>query len=400
MKKIKITLIKEGKVPTDNRVLLSPKQAAFINENYEGLEISIQESDLRCFGNHEYTDSSIEINNNLIDADILAGIKEVPIQELVENKTYLMFSHTAKFQPYNRELLKEILKKKITLIDYEYLVDEHGDRLIGFGKWAGVVGAHYAFKMLSNRFGRFDIPKAVEFDSYFQLKKLYTKTAFPEKRIVLTGSGRVAEGALEILRLSGYRELSPVEFLEYPKMQRVFTRLGSEDLYKRKDGGRFIKADFYNDYTAYQTRFNEFVSSTDVLINGMFWNNKMPRLFEEEEANKSDFKISIIADITCDFNGSVPITTFNTTTDNPIFGYDKSTFKTIEPYQEQTIDMMTIGNLPNELPKDASETFGDMFIANILPEFFQPESQILKRATIAKNGELTEIYRYLEDFVK
>ena len=151
---MKLALIREGKVPPDSRVPLTPEQCAYVLANHP-VEIVVEPSPIRCFADDEYREAGIALQNDLSDADVLLGVKEVPVEQLIPGKTYFFFSHTIKKQAYNRRLLQTILEKRIRLIDYEVLTDLNGRRLIAFGRFAGMVGAHNALYTFGRRSGLF-----------------------------------------------------------------------------------------------------------------------------------------------------------------------------------------------------------------------------------------------------
>jgi saccharopine dehydrogenase (NAD+, L-lysine-forming) len=334
------------------------------------------------------------------DADVLLGIKEVPVSELIPQKTYLFFSHTIKKQPYNQKLLQSVLEKQIELIDYECLSWPKGDRILGFGRWAGVVGAYNAMLVWGEKYGHFKLKAAHACADYGELQHELTKVNLPAIKIGLTGKGRVGKGALELLGHMGIPEVSPTELLNQSFNEAVFANLDNEDLYQRKDGKQWEKSDFYNNHSNYEGIFRPYMSELDMLINGMYWEESMEPLFSKEDTAKADFKIRVIADITCDVEGSVPITMKATPINDPVFGWDRSVQKVCPPYMADTIDVMAVTNLPAELPSSASEEFGESMMEHILPLLIEGDQQdILKRAAITnKQGNLNELYLYLGDY--
>ncbi|MGZ5304538.1 MAG: NAD(P)-dependent oxidoreductase, partial [Bacteroidia bacterium] len=396
----KIGIIREGKVPPDNRTPLTPRQCHELMEKHSNVQIFAEWSAVRCYTDEDYRNFKVDIVENLDECDLLLGIKEVPVDKLVANKTYMFFSHTIKKQPHNRKLLQTILQKNIRLIDLELLTDERGNRLIGFGRWAGIVGAHYALLMLGKRTGTFDLKPAKDCINLQELVDQYDNIQFPAAKFVITGGGRVANGALEIMIQAGIKEVNKEDFCTKHFTEPVYTQLHSEDLYERKDGSVFDKKHFYSHPDMYKSAFAPYASCTDVLINCMFWDPKAPQLFQKDAVADKSFNIQTIADISCDVDGSVPLTTRVTSIEDPVFGYHRYNGIIGKPYQADTIDVMAVPNLPNELPKDASRDFGIVMQENILPEYLKnPQSPIFERATIAQNGKLTEKFTYLQDYV-
>ena len=396
-------LIREGKLPPDRRVALTPQQAATLQATYpQDLHIMVESSEIRCFNDNEYRELglSLVVPSQLADCDILFGIKEVPVSDLIAHKTYFFFSHTTKKQPYNRELLQTILEKQIQLIDYELLKDEQGKRLIGFGVHAGNVGAHYALMMVGKRYGLFDLPPAWQCQWKSNMLERYAQYQFPHERFVVTGRGRVGQGAVEVLNAAGIFQVKPREFLEQDFDMPVYTVVDVQQLYCRPDGKPFENETFYQNPEAFQSAFAPFTRRASVLINGMYWDKRAPRLFEMADLQREDFTIRTIADVTCDINGSVPANIRETTSEAPFYGIDRSSLEETAPFYEETIDVMAISNLPNELAFDASQHFGKVLTSLVIPLcLFEPNSPVLRQATIAQDGQLMPDFTYLEDFV-
>ncbi len=398
---IKIGIIKEGKVPLDRRVPLTPLQAKQVKDQFE-VELVVQASDIRCFEDQDYANVGLQIVDSLADCDIILGVKEVPIDLLIPEKTHFFFSHTIKKQAYNRELFRKILEKKITLIDWETLTNENGNRIIAFGRWAGIVGAYNALWTYGKRYNLYSIKRAFECYDYADLKNEYGKIKLPAIKIALTGGGRVAKGAMEVLLGIGIRKVTPHDFLEKNFNEPVFTQLNTRDYNRHKNGSEFHRNEFYENPELYESDFEKYTKVTDLLIACAFWDPAAPVLFHREDIVKDDFDIKVIADITCDIDGSIPSTKKSSTIDDPIYDYNPSD-NVIEQAltDEGNITVMAVDNLPCELPRDASESFGNELINNVLPELFSNDKNgIIKRATITKDGNLTDKYQYLKDFVE
>jgi alanine dehydrogenase len=398
---MKIGIIREGKVPPDLRTPLVPHQCYELMNNYPNVSIVVQPSPHRCFNEDEYARYGAEIKEDLSDCDVLMGIKEVPISDLIAGKTYMFFSHTIKKQAHNRKLLREIISKKIRLIDYETLVWENGSRILGFGRFAGIVGTHNGFLTYGKKFELFDLKSAHDCKNYLELKSQYKNIKLPAIRICLTGDGRVAHGVLEMLHYLNVREVTKKEYTDTKFDEPVFVHLRTDDLYHRKDGMAWDKADFYHNPEIYECNFQAYYRSTDMMINAIFWKQGIPVFFTREEMKNPDFEIDVIADISCDIDGSIPSTVKAATIEDPVYGWHALSEKVVAPFQKHTIDMMTVGNLPCELPLDASTEFGTYLLHHVLPELIDNENGfIIKHATITKDGELTAGYKYLEDYVE
>ena len=397
---VKIGLIREGKIPADNRVALTPAQCKWMNNNSDTVRIVAQSSSTRCFSDREYQMAGVEIKEDISDCDILFGIKEVPVNDLVSSKTYLFFSHTRKKQLKNQPLLRAILDKHIRLIDYECLEHEDGQRIIGFGFFAGVVGAHNGMMAYGNRTGTFQLDRVFKQRSFRELIHGYFGLRIPKLKIVVTGSGRVAHGILEIMNLMGIHEVEPDDFLKKDFPYPVYTQLKGGDLYQHKINKKYLREDFHLHPEEYECKFLPFAAVADVLMNGIFWDKNMPRLFAGKDVQDEKFKIQTIADISDDVEGSVPINLGDQTIEDPIYGVDRETLEKTEPYLSGSIDMMAVGNLPNELPRDASRYFGEQLIKYVLEDLLKAGSEIIEKATIAKDGALTKHFEYLEDYAE
>ena len=398
---MKIGILREEKCPQDNRVPLIPAHCSIIQDQYD-VELVIQHSEIRSYKDEEYLAAGVTVVEDLSDCDLLLGVKEVPTDLLIPHKTYMLFSHTIKKQEYNRKLLKALLEKHITLIDYEVLTDEYGKRLIAFGHFAGMVGAHNGVMAYGLRTGEFQLRRMKEFMSYEEAKLNYQYTEFPNMRIVVTGTGRVGTGAVQVLRDMGFRRISPEDYLMYEFEEPVFAQLAADDYCRPVEQKPFNKNEFYTDPENFESIFGPYFQKTDLFINGIYWDHKAPQFFTKEEMRSPHFRIKVIADISCDLapHSSIPSTLRASTIDEPIFGYDVHTGKESAPHQEGVVDMMTIDNLPNELPRDASRTFGTQFLKHVFPQFFNGDKDhVLERATITRTGELTRYYSYLQDFV-
>lgn len=397
---MKIGVIREGKVPPDTRVPLNPQQCAYLRSEY-GLDVVVQPSPIRIFKDEEYQAAGVPVKEYLGDCDLLIGVKEVPKDQLIPGKTYSFFSHTHKQQVYNRPLLKAVLDKHIHLVDYEVMTDNLGRRIIAFGYFAGVVGAHNGFWTYGKRTGSFDLPRMKDLYDYASAKKIYADLDLPPMKVLLTGTGRVSTGAAQVLEDMGVHQVSPRDFLRENYNEPIFTQLFGRDYLRHQDGAPFDKLHFYQHPEQYISAFKPYAEQADMMINGIYWDSRAPAFFTKEEMASPDFNIQVIADVTCDIApiASIPATLRASTIADPVFGYDPKTGEEIKPFQDHGIDMMTIDNLPSELPRDASTAFGKMYIEQVIPHLLAPNSAMIERATIARNGRLGPQFGYLLDFV-
>ncbi|MBN7814493.1 NAD(P)-dependent oxidoreductase [Algoriphagus pacificus] len=398
---MKIGIIREGKNPPDRRTPFTPRQLKQIQSEFaDKISFQVQSSPHRCFTDQEYSDEGIEIVEELSACDIIFGVKEIPINQLLEGKTYFFFSHTMKKQPYNRALLQAILAKNIRLLDYEVLKDSNGKRVVAFGRWAGIVGAYNGFWTYGQKTDLFDIKRAYQCFDRKELESELKKVQLPPIKIVLTGSGRVGKGAMEIMHALGIKQVSTQEFLHQYFDDPVYVMLSSSDFNRRKSDGGFDKQEFYTNPELYESHFLKFAEEGEILISTHYWDPDAPKLFKLEEINNPDFMISVIADVSCDVHGSVPTTLKTTNILEPVFDVERETGEIIPAFGSQnSISVMAIDNLPCELPREASTDFGNQLIEWVIPELLKDYSPILEGATIAREGDLTVEFIYLTDFV-
>lgn len=401
MGKIKIGILKEGKIPVDRRVPLSPLQAKELVAQFENIHLVCQSSPIRCFSDEEYIDAGIPVVEEVDDCEILLGVKEVPLKDLIPRKTYFFFSHTIKKQVYNRKLLQAVLENKIKLIDYECLTDREGNRLIAFGRYAGIVGAYNGILTYGLKYHIFDLRRARDCYDLQDLKTEFSKVKLPPIKIALTGGGRAANGAMEVLDGMQIAKVSPQDFLTKSFGDPVYAQLRSRDYNSPKmTSGDALKS-FYEAPETYQSNFAPYAAKADLLIAAAYWDPKAPALFTREDMMKANFSIKVIADITCDIEGSIPSTKRPSTIDDPVYDYNPWMDKLEKPYSgESYISVMAVDNLPCELPRDASNDFGNEMKSKILPFLFlEDKEEVLKRATIADDGQLTPPYRYLQSYI-
>ncbi|WP_143306369.1 NAD(P)-dependent oxidoreductase [Chitinophaga vietnamensis] len=394
-----IGLIREEKHPHDNRVAFTPKQCLWIMHHFPQVRIHVQPSPHRCFKDEEYVKAGVTLEEDLGHCSILLGIKEVPADQLLPGKTYLFFSHTKKKQPHNRHMLQTILEKQITLVDYECLVHPDGQRILGFGFFAGVVGAHNGLQAYGRKTGEFSFKPVHTCHDFQELITHYFGVKLPPLKIVITGSGRVAAGVLEIMGLLGIKYMPPEEYLMNQYGYPVYTQLKAGELYLRKNDKTYSRTDFHAHPENYECRFLPYVAVSDILMNGIYWDHNIPPLFTPKDLQKDNFRIQVIADITDDTHGSVPCNLGDSTIEDPVYGVIKSDMTRTEPYLPGTVDMMCVSNLPNELPRDASQYFGDQLMKYVFEELLKGDSEMIINATIASNGKLTEKFSYLQDYV-
>jgi alanine dehydrogenase len=393
-------LIRERKDPPDHRVVLSPGACQKVIQTYPGAEIWVEPSPVRAFVDAEYAEVGIPVNVDMQECDVLLGVKEVPIDALIPGKKYFFFSHTIKRQPYNRELLQAILRKNIELYDHEVLTDRRGKRLVAFGRYAGIVGAYNGIRTLGLKTGAFRLPTAGSLPDQQALIRELRRVKLPPVRILLTGQGRVGSGAREMLDGMGLRKVGVADFLKQDFDVPVYCQIDVLTYNRRKDGEQASKADFFENPEAYRSDFFRFARVADLFIAGHFYGQGASHLITRQEARHPDFRIRAIADISCDIGGPVAPTIRASTIANPIYGYDPAGESETDFRDPGAIAVMAVDNLPAELPREASEGFGDAFVRHVIPAFFNGDADgILERAQMTRNGALTPAYAYLADYV-
>lgn len=394
--------MREGKVPPDKRVPLTPKQCVQLMNAYPGLKIYVQSSTIRAIEDEAYSDLEIPVVQDVSHCDVLMGVKEVNIADLLPNKKYFFFSHTFKKQPYNKALLQAVLNKNIQLIDYELLKDKNHARLIGFGRYAGIVGCYNGFRTFGLKHDLYELKPANQCFDRKEMEAELVKVKLPNNfKLILTGFGRVGHGAREILALLPIQEVEKKDFIAKQYSEPVFCQIEADDYNKRKDGKSFTKSDFYEHAAEFESAFFQYAQVADMYIACHFWSNKAPYILTQENLQNPACKLSVVADISCDIAEPIACTIRPSTIAEPIYGYDPKTGKEVDFKNENAIAVMAVDNLPCELPKDASHDFGENLVEYILPHFFgEDEDKIIERASETNlNGELMPDFKYLQDFV-
>lgn len=394
-----IGILRETKSPPDKRVALTPDQIVEVERTFLNCKCIVQPSDIRGFSDDEYRSKGITVQDDVSKCDILIGVKEVDINALLPDRTYIFFSHTAKEQPHNKKLIQAILKKKITLIDYEYLTDDNNIRLVAFGRWAGIVGGYNGLRAYGLRNKHFTLKPAYQcFDKKGLFREL-EKVLLPPVKLLITGGGRVASGVKEVLEQLKIKQVSPRVFLNNTTLEAVYCQIEPEHYTRRTDGSMFDFSHFVAHPDQYESTFYPYVKVTDVLFASHFWDPRSPVFFTKNEMKSSAFNISVIADISCDVGDPIPSTLRASTIEEPFYGYNATSEKESKPFDKENITVMAVDNLPGELPRDASQDFGAQLIENILPLLINPDDKkIIERATIVRNGMLTDRYSYLKDY--
>jgi alanine dehydrogenase len=407
---ITLAILRESRID-ENRAPFSPAQISILLNKFPNLKIIVQPSKRRCFKDEDYLKAGAQITDELNSANIIFGVKEIEISTLIENKTYLFFSHSSKVRQYigketndkaiiyKKELLKEIIKKNITLIDYENLRDTSGEgyRYLGFGRFAGIIGTYNTLNLYLKLFTEEQLPRAFEINSYEQIKKLIGKKNFNKVKILLTGSGRASKGAIEMLKLANIREVTLNDYLNTKYNEAIFCNISAKKHVERKDGKPSSYLDYLVNPHKYTSKVKNYLLDANIFIACHYWDPEFPKLFSPKQI--SEFKnLKIIGDVTCDINGSVPTTIRSTSIAKPYYSINTDSMKEIE-LGNKGIAVMAVDNLPSELPRDASEEFGSSVISEILPYLINKDDGRINRATTASNGKFCSNFTYLNDFI-
>ena len=397
---MKFGIVKERKNPPDRRVVFTPEELVRLQQQHPEVTVQVESSDIRVFSDENYSKLGIEVAEDISDCDVFFGVKEIPVDALLPNKKYFFFSHTIKKQSHNQKLLRAILDKNIELYDHETIVDANNKRLIGFGRYAGIVGAYNGFRAFGIKYDLFNIPKAETLQNKEDLIARLKRQTLPNIKIVLTGHGKVGMGAKEILDGMKIKQVSTNDFLTKIYSQAVYTQIDVLDYNKRLDGQVLDKTDFYINPQEYTSNFERFTKVADIFMAGHFHANGSPDILTLEMLKKSDLKIKEVADISCDVEGPIASTLRASTIAEPFYGFLPIENKEVPYTHPGSIMVMSVDNLPCELPKDASEGFGEMFMEHVIPAFFNNDKDgILARAKMTENGKLTQRFAYLQDYV-
>ena len=399
-----IGIIRESR-NDENRTPLVPEHIKKYKESNPNINFIIQPSNSRCFSDEEYELCGAKINENLNECSIIFGVKEIDPNILINNKTYLFFSHTFKInkqqkniEKHKKDLLLSILNKKITLIDYENIRGKNGTRCLGFGRFAGIVGCYNTLNLLLKVLGKQSLASAYKINDYerlvLNLKNLY----FPKTKILVTGDGRVAKGVIELLNLTNIKAVSKKDFLKKKFDQPIFCNLETKDYVTNNSSTNFNLEHFIDNPQDYSSSALQYLKETDILISAHYWDPSSPKIFENEDLKVLQ-NLKIVGDITCDINGSVPTTIRSTTIEEPNYWIERYTLKEIDENNDG-IAVMAVDNLPSELPRDSSTEFSEGIINEVLPFLLKEDDGRILNGTITTDGSFLEKYNYLNDYIR
>ena len=429
----RIGIVKETKNEWERRVPITPDDVQSILSDLP-VEIKIQPSELRIFEDFLYQRIGANVDDNLQDCDLIFGIKEIKLKDLIPGKVYSYFSHTIKGQSYNMGMLQKLLDLKCTLIDYERMMDNNGRRLIYFSVQAGqaglveslwAFGQQLALKGIKNPFEKFQ--QTYKYSGLDEIEAMFGEIANDIKEsglpdtiqpmvIGITGYGNVARGVQQLL------DILPVEEVEPQNLQKVVANKSGNNIiykviFKESDmvapidpDSDFDLQEYYNQPEKYKSIFEHYLPNMTILINASFWDTKYPRHVPNEslkslyEAGVSP-KLHLIGDISCDIDGGVQCTVKATDPGEPVFTFHPESNKISDGFSKEGIVIMSVDNLPSELPKDASTYFSSV-LKTLLPDMVAADYTLdfkdlnlpdsIKNAVIVYNGQLTPEYEYLK----
>ena len=399
-----IGIIRESR-NDENRTPLVPEHIKKYKESNPNINFIIQPSNSRCFSDEEYELCGAKINENLNECSIIFGVKEIDPNILINNRTYLFFSHTFKInkqqkniEKHKKDLLLSILNKKIKLIDYENIRGKNGTRCLGFGRFAGIVGCYNTLNLLLKVLGKQSLASAYKINDYerlvLNLKNLY----FPKTKILVTGDGRVSKGVIELLNQTNIKAVSKKDFLEKKFDQPIFCNLETKDYVTNNSSTDFSLEHFINNPQDYSSSALQYLKETNILISAHYWDPSSPKIFENEDL-KDLQNLKIVGDITCDINGSVPTTIRSTTIEEPNYWIERYNLKEIDENNDG-IAVMAVDNLPSELPRDSSTEFSEGIINEVLPFLLKEDDGRILNGTITTDGSFLEKYNYLNDYIR
>ena len=398
-----IGIIRESR-NDENRTPLVPEHIKKYKESNPNINFIIQPSNSRCFADEEYELCGAKINENLNECSIIFGVKEIDPNILINNKTYLFFSHTFKIDKKQKnigkdkkELLLSILNKKIKLIDYENIREKNGNRCLGFGIFAGIVGCYNTLKLFLKVLGKQSLASAYKINDYerlvLNLKNLY----FPKAKVLVTGDGRVSKGVIELLNQTNIKEVSKKDFLEKKFDDPIFCNLETKDYVINNSSTNFNLEHFIKNPREYSSSALQYLKETNIFISAHYWEPSSPKIFENEDL-KNLPSLNIVGDITCDINGSVPTTIRSSTIKKPNYWIDRNNLKEIEENNDG-IAVMAGDNLPSELPRDSSAEFSEGIIKEVLPFLLNEDDGRILNGTITTDGSFLEKYNYLYNYI-
>lgn len=427
-----IGIRREDKNRWERRTPLIPQHIRELRENHS-IDFIVQPSEIRIFSEKDYYKAGAIIQEDLSPCPVILGIKEIPKDFFEYGKTYIFFAHVIKGQPHNMPMLKRLLELNCQLIDYERITDERGRRILFFGRYAGLAGIVDSLWALGKRLEWEGIPTPFTqlrpTHSYQNLQKIREEFLKLSRRIKeeglnssllpficgITGYGNVSKGVQELLDILPVKGIAPNDIGSLPKDPHTIYKVvfKEEDMVEPIHNHQFELQDYYNNPERYRSKFQKYIPYLTLLINGIYWDSRYPRLLTKsylrELYSKSKLpRLRVIGDISCDIEGAIECTLHPTSPDNPVFVYDPFTQEAIDGYKGRGPVVMAIDNLPCELPLESSIYFSGV-LKPFIPEIARANFSVsfercrlpeeIKRGVIVYKGELTPEYKYIERYL-
>ena len=431
----KVGIRHEDKYVMERRVAIPPPEVEILTR--AGLEVFVESSPKRVFKEEEFKAAGATVIDNLSQAPVIFGVKEMPLDYFEEGKTYIFFSHVIKGQAYNMPMLKRMMEKKCNLIDYEKITDDNGRRLIFFGYYAGLagminslwsLGERLRVQVTDNRFTR--IQQSHRYNSLAEAEKavkevgeMIRKEGLLKKLapmvIGFTGYGNVSKGAQHIANFLPIKEITPAQLLTLEKSGDYSDKVVYKVVFKEEDlsapldeNKKFDLKHYYDHPEEYRNQFEKYAPHLTVLMNCMYWDDRYPQLltkdFIESLYKQGKMKLKVIGDVTCDPDGSIEFTHKGTEIEDPVFVYDPVSRQATMGFEGDGILVMAVDILPSELPRESSLGFGEAlreFVPAIVRADYSASFDKLdlpapiKRALILHNGKFTPDYEYLQEYL-
>jgi saccharopine dehydrogenase (NAD+, L-lysine-forming) len=435
--KIYLGIRREDKNPWERRVPLIPVHARELLRQLP-LGIIIQPSPIRVFSDEDYRREGVTVSEDLSLCSIVLAVKEIPEDFFLDGRAYVFFSHTIKGQSHNMPMLRRMMERRATLVDYEKILDDKGRRLVFFGRQAGLAGMIDTLWALGRRLLMdgirtpfADIRQTIKYASLVEAKEAVQKAGWKihnhglDSSLVplvfgFTGYGHVSQGAQEIFDLLPFEEVEPGRVRDlfrkkYYSDKKVYkTVFKEEDLVVPKRGRpKFDLQDYYHNPQNYRPVLEGFLPYLTVLVNAIYWAPQYPRFVTKKALGKlwkgtQPPRLRVIGDITCDIDGSIECTVKSTEPSHPVFTYDVRTGEAADGFKGRGPAVMAVDNLPAEIALESSVFFSQTlmpFIPGLVGADFEADFSRcglpaeLKRATVLFRGEFTPDYAYMHEFL-
>ena len=433
-KNLVVGVLRETYDESERRVPLIPSDVKWLKS--KGIKVEVESSKNRVFKDEEYKKAGAKVRKRLKQANLILGVKQPEIKNIIKDRIYMVFSHTIKGQSANMPLLKEFIKKRVTLIDYEKITDVYGRRLVYFGRFAGICGLvdslYYLGRKLEYKGIRNPFESLRPAHQYGSLKQVLQAMVRVYKNIQrkgidsrispfivgIIGHGHVSRGVQEVLEPLNPVEVHPKDMLNFIRHQKyvrdriykiVFLR---EEKLRSKDGSGFYFEEYLRHPEEFESNMDVYLPYLNILFHTSYWDNRFPRLVTrnmvDRLSRKANFRLEFIGDISCDVNGSVELTYKSTTPDNPVFTYNPKKQIFVDGCKQDGITILAVGNLPAELPKDSSRHFSNLIRDYVYQIAAHGKRDItnhtaipkeVRKAVLTQDGRLTPKFTYFRQYL-